>query len=126
MPFLILRRPAHPFSPPAEQDAVVALVRGAERTEIPGRDLAMYGNEAETLLQSIRQRHSREASLLVGDVDVERAERIREILDGEPFFANLYPNDWAPRWDARPITHFEQRGLGAGRQIFDLAYRRVG
>jgi oxaloacetate decarboxylase alpha subunit len=42
--------------------------------------LAMYGNEAETLLQSIRQRHSREASLLVGDVDVERAERIRELV----------------------------------------------
>ena len=42
--------------------------------------LAMYGNEAETLLHSIRQRHSREASLLVGDVDVERAERIRELV----------------------------------------------
>ena len=42
--------------------------------------LAMYGNEAETLLRSIRQRHSREASLLVGDVDVERAERIRELV----------------------------------------------
>jgi tRNA (guanine-N7-)-methyltransferase len=54
------------------------------------------------------------------------AKRIREVLDTEPFFANQYPNDWAPRWDARPITHFEQRGLDAGRQIFDLAYRRVG
>jgi oxaloacetate decarboxylase alpha subunit len=42
--------------------------------------LAMYGNEAETLLRSIRQRHSREASLLVGDVDAERAERIRELV----------------------------------------------
>jgi len=42
--------------------------------------LALYGNEAETLLRSIRQRHSREASLLVGDVDVERAERIRELV----------------------------------------------
>ena len=42
--------------------------------------LAMYGSEAEMLLQSIRQRHSREASLLVGDVDVERAERIRELV----------------------------------------------
>ena len=31
--------------------------------------LAMFGDEAETLLQTIRQRHSREASLLVGDVD---------------------------------------------------------
>jgi tRNA (guanine-N7-)-methyltransferase len=54
------------------------------------------------------------------------AEWIREVLDSDPFFVNLYPNGWAPRWDARPITHFEQRGLDAGRQIFDLAYRRVG
>ncbi len=34
--------------------------------------LAMFGEEAETLLQTIRQRHSREASLLVGDVDAQR------------------------------------------------------
>ena len=50
---------------------------------------------------------------------------IREVLDSDPRFANLHPNGWAPRWDARPITHFEQRGLDAGRQIFDLAYRLV-
>jgi tRNA (guanine-N7-)-methyltransferase len=54
------------------------------------------------------------------------AERMREVLDDDPFLANLYPNGWAPRWDARPTTQFEQRGLDAGRQIFDLAYRRVG
>ena len=42
--------------------------------------LAMYGSEAATLLHSIRQRHSRGASLLVGDVDQERAERIRELV----------------------------------------------
>ena len=54
------------------------------------------------------------------------AERMREVLDGDPSFANMHPNGWAPRWDGRPVTHFEQRGLDAGRQIFDLAYRRVG
>ncbi len=54
------------------------------------------------------------------------ADRIREVLDNDPFFVNLHPNGWAPRWTARPITHFEQRGLDARRQIFDLAYRRVG
>jgi tRNA (guanine-N7-)-methyltransferase len=54
------------------------------------------------------------------------AERMREVLDSDPSFANLYPNGWAPRWEARPTTQFEQRGLDAGRQIFDLAYRRVG
>ena len=42
--------------------------------------LAMFGDEAETLLRTIRQRHSREASLLGGDVDAQRAERIRELV----------------------------------------------
>ncbi len=42
--------------------------------------LALFGEEVETLLQSIRQRHTREASLLGGDVDVQRAERIRELV----------------------------------------------
>ena len=42
--------------------------------------LAMFGEEAETLLQTIRQRHSRESSLLLGDVDETRAERIRELV----------------------------------------------
>jgi tRNA (guanine-N7-)-methyltransferase len=54
------------------------------------------------------------------------ADRMREVLDEDPSFANLHPDGWAPRWAARPITHFEQRGLDAGHQIFDLAYRRVG
>ncbi|MCY7304424.1 MAG: acetyl-CoA carboxylase biotin carboxyl carrier protein, partial [Thermoleophilia bacterium] len=42
--------------------------------------LAMFGDEAETLLQTIRQRHSRESSLLLGDVDATRGERIRELV----------------------------------------------
>ena len=42
--------------------------------------LAMFGDEAETLLTTIRQRHSREATLLGGDVDAQRAERIRELV----------------------------------------------
>jgi oxaloacetate decarboxylase alpha subunit len=42
--------------------------------------LAMFGTEAETLLRSIRQRHSRESSLLQGDVDATRGERIRELV----------------------------------------------
>jgi oxaloacetate decarboxylase alpha subunit len=40
----------------------------------------MFGDEAQTLLQTIRQRHSREASLLAGDVDALRGERIRELV----------------------------------------------
>jgi tRNA (guanine-N7-)-methyltransferase len=54
------------------------------------------------------------------------ADRIREVLEDDPSFTNVHPDGWGPRWAARPITHFEQRGLDAGRQIFDLAYRRVG
>ncbi len=42
--------------------------------------LAMFGDEAEMLLRSIRQRHSRESSLLRGDVDATRGERIRELV----------------------------------------------
>jgi oxaloacetate decarboxylase alpha subunit len=65
--------------PPSAEDVREA-AEGLASSEEDLVLLAMYGNEAETLLQSIRQRHSREASLLVGDVDVERAERIRELV----------------------------------------------
>jgi tRNA (guanine-N7-)-methyltransferase len=54
------------------------------------------------------------------------ADWMRSILDNDHRLASEHPNGWAPRWKARPITQFEQRGLDAGRQIFDLAYRRVG
>jgi tRNA (guanine-N7-)-methyltransferase len=50
---------------------------------------------------------------------------MREVLDKNPGFTNKYRNGWAPRWEARPISQFEQRGLDAGRRIFDLDYRRV-
>ena len=65
--------------PPSAEDVREA-AEGLASSEEDLVLLAMYGNEAETLLQSIRQRHSREASLLVGDVDVERGERIRELV----------------------------------------------
>jgi tRNA (guanine-N7-)-methyltransferase len=53
------------------------------------------------------------------------AGRIRDVLDEHPAFLNEHPGGWAPRWEARPITRFERRGIVAGRHIFDLAYRRV-
>jgi tRNA (guanine-N7-)-methyltransferase len=53
------------------------------------------------------------------------AGRMRDVLDHHPAFANEHPGRWAPRWESRPITRFEQRGIAAGRHIFDLAYRRV-
>jgi tRNA (guanine-N7-)-methyltransferase len=52
------------------------------------------------------------------------AGQMRSVLDDHPAFISEHPSGWAPRWDARPITRFEQRGLAAGRRIFDLTYRR--
>jgi tRNA (guanine-N7-)-methyltransferase len=54
------------------------------------------------------------------------ADWIRSVFDNDPRFASEHSDARAPRWEARPITQFEQRGLDAERQIFDLAYRRVG
>jgi tRNA (guanine-N7-)-methyltransferase len=54
------------------------------------------------------------------------ADWMRSVLDNDTRFASEHVHGRAPRWEARPITEFEQRGLDAGRQIFDLAYRRVG
>ena len=30
-----------------------------------------------------------------------------------------------PRWEERPVTKFERKGIAAGRAITDFAYRRV-
>ncbi|MBS43974.1 MAG: tRNA (guanosine(46)-N7)-methyltransferase TrmB [Nocardioides sp.] len=49
------------------------------------------------------------------------AEVMREVLDAEPAL------DGGPveRWDLRPLTRFERKGHAAGREVADLAYRRV-
>ena len=65
--------------PPSAEDVREAAV-GLAASEEDLVLLAMFGHEAETLLQAIRRRHSRETSLLVGDVDATRAERIRELV----------------------------------------------
>ena len=51
------------------------------------------------------------------------AEAMRETLDAAPALRNLH-DGWAPRFAGRPITKYEQRGLDAGRTIYDLCYRR--
>jgi tRNA (guanine-N7-)-methyltransferase len=51
------------------------------------------------------------------------AEQMGEVLDAEPLLVNVHDGP-APRWDARPLTRFERRGLDAGRSITDLTYRR--
>lgn len=51
------------------------------------------------------------------------ATHMRAALDAHPQLANDH-EAWAPRPPERPVTKFEQRGLDAGRRVFDLAYRR--
>lgn len=52
------------------------------------------------------------------------AEQMAEVLGAAEDLANLH-DGFAPRPAHRPVTKFEQRGLAAGRQIFDLLYRRT-
>lgn len=49
---------------------------------------------------------------------------MREVLDANDDLVNLYPDSWAPRPDDRPLSRFETRGIRAGRQIYELEYRR--
>ncbi len=65
---------------PPSADDVREAAEGLASSEEDLVLLAMFGDEAETLLRTIRQRHSREASLLAGDVDALRGERIRELV----------------------------------------------
>ena len=51
------------------------------------------------------------------------AEQMAQVLDAEPLLENVYDGP-APRWDDRPLTRFERRGIRAGRAISDFAYRR--
>jgi tRNA (guanine-N7-)-methyltransferase len=50
------------------------------------------------------------------------AEQMRDVLDAEPSLAGGV----TPRWEERPVTRFERKGLAAGRSITDLAYTRRG
>jgi tRNA (guanine-N7-)-methyltransferase len=50
----------------------------------------------------------------------EYAAAMVQALDAEP----LLSGGVVPRWDERPVTRFERKGIEAGRAITDLAYRR--
>ncbi len=52
------------------------------------------------------------------------ADWMRVVLESHPAFERIHPDEWAPRWSERPVTRFEARGVRAGREIFDLGYRR--
>jgi tRNA (guanine-N7-)-methyltransferase len=45
-------------------------------------------------------------------------------LDADPELVNAF-DSYAPRPAHRPRTKFEQRGIDAGRDIFDLIFRRA-
>ncbi|MFT0847032.1 tRNA (guanosine(46)-N(7))-methyltransferase TrmB [Actinomycetaceae bacterium L2_0104] len=66
------------------------------------------------------------------------AWQMRDQIEASPYFVNVHagefpdPKDleperggFAPRWDERLMTRFEQRGLDAGRTIHDVLARRV-
>ncbi|MCW3156911.1 tRNA (guanosine(46)-N7)-methyltransferase TrmB [Micropruina sonneratiae] len=49
------------------------------------------------------------------------AEAIRAVLDAEPALVNRF-DGWAPRWQDRPHSRYEAKGIAAGRAIRDLCY----
>ena len=49
------------------------------------------------------------------------AEAIHEVLHDHPSLVSRYPG-WAPRWQDRPQTSYEAKGVAAGRTIHDLCY----
>jgi tRNA (guanine-N7-)-methyltransferase len=49
------------------------------------------------------------------------AQQMRAVLDAEPALSGGV----VPRWDERPVTRFERKGIQAGRSITDLCYTRV-
>ncbi len=53
------------------------------------------------------------------------ADWMLETLADHPRLGNVHGGP-APRWDERPLTKYEQRGLAAGRPVVDLTYRRAG
>jgi tRNA (guanine-N7-)-methyltransferase len=52
------------------------------------------------------------------------AVSIRETLDAHPGLDNVH-GATTPRFDLRPLTRFERRGLAAGRTITDFTYRKA-
>ncbi len=52
------------------------------------------------------------------------AEAMREVLDDSTLVGENPDDGWSPRFDERPVTKYEHRGLEAGRTIHDLTYRK--
>jgi oxaloacetate decarboxylase alpha subunit len=71
---------ATPDEEPVDLELVRAEAEGLAASEEELLLLALFGEEARPLLESIRGRHRREDALAAGGVDQARAERIREIV----------------------------------------------
>lgn len=50
------------------------------------------------------------------------ARQIRDTFDAAEGFGRGFDGDWAPRFERRPVTKFEGRGIAEGRAIYDLVY----
>ncbi len=50
------------------------------------------------------------------------AEQMRDVISRSPDFSG---SDWAPRFEGRPVTRFEQKGLDVGRAIRDISAVRA-
>lgn len=53
------------------------------------------------------------------------ALQMRDVLDEAPEFERAFEGEWAPRFEGRVMTAFERKGIAKGREIRDLAYRRI-
>jgi oxaloacetate decarboxylase (Na+ extruding) subunit alpha len=69
-----------PEEEPVDLDQLRAEAKGLAASEEELLLLALFGDEAEPLLQTIRGRSQRDESLTAGGIDQTRAERIREIV----------------------------------------------
>jgi oxaloacetate decarboxylase (Na+ extruding) subunit alpha len=69
-----------PEEPAVDLDSIRDEAAGLAASEEELLLLALFGEEAEPLLEAIRDRSSGDDTLLGGDVDQSRAERIREIV----------------------------------------------
>jgi tRNA (guanine-N7-)-methyltransferase len=53
------------------------------------------------------------------------AEQVLEVIGAEPLLVNEFPGV-APRPECRPVTRFEQQGIGKGHDVYDIVAHRLG
>lgn len=53
------------------------------------------------------------------------ADHMRVVMDEVPGFERAFEGEWAPRYEGRVLTAFENKGIEKGRDIRDLTYRAI-